>query len=323
MSKQRTDVSGWANLRPGDTIVETVNTYSNGTWTVEREVPEIAPGTAGTATVRGVEGVRVMRLDGTDHPWSSATFFAPAGDVKGPGQNRHDDWQVTDFVPDAPSACADDGVSMCPKMAYSNKQIGRELDEARAEVERLRGQLADRSNDARRYLEESRDYKKSAELNKGAAESAQGHIDMLQERIDAVLNLADQWKAAQKENAAALERHELLPCKTPDAADFRYAATGCLDVPPVDAPEPRPAFVLPDLYALTTAIADDSPLHLPVERREQFKAAAERVRALLAEHAVTEDSLTTALMPTYFDQEHSARTVARVTLARLTGEARS
>ena len=64
--------------------------------------PEWKPGTSGTATVRTVPNIRVMRLDGITQPWASATFFAPAGDVKGDGQNRHDDWQVTDFVPDVP-----------------------------------------------------------------------------------------------------------------------------------------------------------------------------------------------------------------------------
>lgn len=66
--------------------------------------PEWEPGTVGTATVRTVPNIRVMRLDGVTQPWASATFFAPAGDVKGEGQNRHDDWQVTDFVPDEPRA---------------------------------------------------------------------------------------------------------------------------------------------------------------------------------------------------------------------------
>lgn len=34
------------------------------------------------------------------------------------------------------SACQDEGISVCPKMAYSNKQLGRQLDEARAQLER-------------------------------------------------------------------------------------------------------------------------------------------------------------------------------------------
>jgi hypothetical protein len=64
--------------------------------------PEWKPGMSGTATVRTVPNVRVMRLDGVTKPWVSAIPFAPAGDVKGEGQNRHDDWQVSDFVPDEP-----------------------------------------------------------------------------------------------------------------------------------------------------------------------------------------------------------------------------
>lgn len=75
-------------------------------WTLTDHQPapepelEWKPGATGTATVRTVPNIRVMRLDGVTQPWVSVVPFAPAGDVKGEGQNRHDDWQVTDFVPD-------------------------------------------------------------------------------------------------------------------------------------------------------------------------------------------------------------------------------
>ena len=39
------------------------------------------------------------------------------------------------------SACDDDGISVCPKMAYSNKQIGRERDGLRAQVEAMRAAI--------------------------------------------------------------------------------------------------------------------------------------------------------------------------------------
>lgn len=67
-------------------------------------------------------------------------------------------------------------------------------------------------------------------------DEARAEAAMLQERIDAVINLADQWEVAQRENREALERGELAPRKTPDPQDFRYAATGCLEVPAVDPP---------------------------------------------------------------------------------------
>jgi len=99
----------------------------------------VAPGTTGTATVRGVEDVRVMRVTpgpNGSHSWVSPNVPTPDGE--------HFNWlhgesNVTDFVPDedAPSACADDGVSICPKMAYSNKQLQRDRAEARVEIERL------------------------------------------------------------------------------------------------------------------------------------------------------------------------------------------
>jgi hypothetical protein len=64
----------------------------------------------------------------------------------------------------------------------------------------------------------------------------QGEVGTLQERIDAVINLADQWEVAQRENREALERGELVPARVPDPQDFRYAATGCLEVPAVEPP---------------------------------------------------------------------------------------
>lgn len=42
-------------------------------------------------------------------------------------------------------------------------------------------------------------------------------------------------QAAQKANRESLERGELAILHIPDPQDFRYAATGCLDVPPVEA----------------------------------------------------------------------------------------
>ena len=64
----------------------------------------------------------------------------------------------------------------------------------------------------------------------------QPQVDSLQESIDAVINLADQWEVAQRENRAALERGSLAPEHTPDPQDFRLAATGCLEVPAVEPP---------------------------------------------------------------------------------------
>jgi hypothetical protein len=62
---------------------------------VSRPEPEVKPGTTGTATVRGEDGVRVMRLRSEfpdDLAWCSAL---PVG-----GWRNHLEDQVTDFVPD-------------------------------------------------------------------------------------------------------------------------------------------------------------------------------------------------------------------------------
>lgn len=92
------------NLKRDDVILGRGCESAGSLFLVRRDQPapkpEWDPGTSGTATVRTIPNVRVMRLDGVTQPWVSVTFFAPAGDVKGEGQNRHDDWQVADFVPD-------------------------------------------------------------------------------------------------------------------------------------------------------------------------------------------------------------------------------
>lgn len=61
-----------------------------------REVPEWEPGTVGTATVRGVEGVRVMRL--STNRWVSPRV--PVGDRTGLFNWLHSDRELEHFVPD-------------------------------------------------------------------------------------------------------------------------------------------------------------------------------------------------------------------------------
>jgi hypothetical protein len=57
-----------------------------------REVVEPEPGQAGTATVRGVAGVRVMRMSASERAWASPVAIR--------GNHRHSESDVTDFVPD-------------------------------------------------------------------------------------------------------------------------------------------------------------------------------------------------------------------------------
>jgi hypothetical protein len=102
MSTKEVPVDRWQDLEPGDEIVAITDPHAPGQFTVRREVPEWKPGTVGTATVRGVEGVRVMRTDGTggaDYLWLSSAHIR--------GYRQHAATWVTDFVPDdaeAPSA---------------------------------------------------------------------------------------------------------------------------------------------------------------------------------------------------------------------------
>jgi len=123
----------------------------------ERVVPEpaVKPGTAGTATVRGEESVRVMRVIDARNPdgvaWASAIWID--------GWLMHDSAVVTDFVPDEDAkalraeldrAYADKdmwinrhnarvawAVHEKDEMTAGIEKVARERDEARAEVERL------------------------------------------------------------------------------------------------------------------------------------------------------------------------------------------
>lgn len=266
----------------------------------QEPTPEPKPGTAGTATVAGVEGTRVMRIA------LDPSALIPSVWVTSMGHHATDS-VVTDFEPDAPSACAADGVSTCPKMAYSNKQIERERDDwqtraelseaavawMKPEVERLRAQLAS--------LGEGR--------NALALRLDRLSVDSVREAIRTALR--DELYSPLPEEISDEVVSRVLRIVADDESDA--------------APEPRPAFVLPErsevFELLETAYRDEVG---PVSSYSPFLVRATTdVLALLAEHAVTEDSLTTALMPTYFDQENSARTVARVTLANLTRKAAS
>jgi hypothetical protein len=73
--------------------------------------PEVKPGTTGTATVRGVKGIKVMRVtnEGGSDPhemdpnWVSADLVDQGHKVNGyDGTYLHHDSDVTDFVPDEP-----------------------------------------------------------------------------------------------------------------------------------------------------------------------------------------------------------------------------
>lgn len=209
-----------ADLEPGDEIVNRLPEPFADIFAIRRAVPAEPtpePGTAGTATVRGVEGVRVMRLYPNIQDGEGGYAWASADLIDGKYHERngydgtfvHTQGDVTDFAPDA--------------------------------------------------------------------------------RVS-------------------------TPAVTTPGTET-----------PAETPAPA-AFVLPDLYALTMAIANDSPLHLQPERREEFKAAAERVEVLLAEHAVTEDSLAEAVASVPDNYDSGPVGYARALLAQmvlLTGKAAS
>lgn len=138
------------DIRPGDTVTVRVTDVGSSTdnghmdyevVSVEREVPEWEPGMAGTATINGVPGARVLRCD----------FPEVLGWVTTDGCRYPDD-EVDDFVPDDVEelrgrlAGSRAGVEKLRKNLEA-EQRGRnalaagleaERDEALAEVERLR-----------------------------------------------------------------------------------------------------------------------------------------------------------------------------------------
>lgn len=91
-------------MRVGDLVVERVDAVDpargsfDGT-RVRLERPMPAPGTTGTATVRGVPGVRVIRTEIDPTPGLIRTQWASGVMVM--GERMHTGSEVTDFVPDA------------------------------------------------------------------------------------------------------------------------------------------------------------------------------------------------------------------------------
>lgn len=93
--------------------------------------PEWKPGTVGTATVRGVEGVTVMRTDAKGRgPWFTPTYVD--------GFGAHPESEVTGFVPDDTEALRADLAKAL-----------RERDEAMADAARLRDLFGKAKKDAR------------------------------------------------------------------------------------------------------------------------------------------------------------------------------
>lgn len=224
--------------------------------------------------------------------------------------------------------------------------ITRQRAEVRAEVERLRhtnAQLQENLRAAEHRLDALGEDRNALalRLDRLSVESVRAAIDSDDHRpgwtsaaIRRVLAIVDADESLRASGGVITSRAPLLnvregvDCVIPSLPGLISMADLDSDVYPYDkakealddaAPEPRPAFVLPTLYALTMAIADDSPLHLPVERREQFKAAAERVRALLAEHAVTEERMEEALRMTWH-LSGSAGKRSELVLAHLAGQ---
>lgn len=71
-----------------------------------RDVPEVEPGTVGTATVRGVEGVRVVRTDRSPESDLTGVWFTPVEEQIGGWW--HPESEVTSFVPDPDTAALRD-----------------------------------------------------------------------------------------------------------------------------------------------------------------------------------------------------------------------
>lgn len=260
--------------------------------------PEWAAGTAGTATVRGVPDVRVMRLDwvlqhgevGERATWAAAVQIPDGGQLLG----LHFDDQVTDFVPDpAPGVIPDDVANAIAAnwqarldaVVCERNKVAFSLDHAQKALKVARREL-DLANDVVRQTKE-----------------------LMERRTTTLGTRAERAERERDEARAEVERLR-----------DQLAAVETYGPRPDAAPEPRPAFVLPEREAVEALLdrhrLSTNPINLGQYQTEytcdcgvkwvrdghandpQPTLAthhADAVLALLAEHAVTEERLRDAL----------------------------
>lgn len=103
MATRVVTVTSLADIQANDRIIRSIS-HADGRIeaTVERSVPEVEPGTVGTATVRGIEGVQVVRTSRTVANNRDVAWFTPIEEQIGGWWHRED--EVTSFVPDPDTA---------------------------------------------------------------------------------------------------------------------------------------------------------------------------------------------------------------------------
>lgn len=164
-----------------------------------REAPEVEPGTAGTATVRGVEGVRVMRL--AESPTNSSRW---ASATPGPMGNRiWEDISVTDFVPDPDTAALRAQLEDANRALSELAPIIADLDDdtvhdgsmaeiLRSGIARLRGEV--RTHEALAAVRPSNaQYAAKIREQVTRADAAEARLARLTEGVESVLGGLDRY----------------------------------------------------------------------------------------------------------------------------------
>jgi hypothetical protein len=319
------------------------------TWTVEREVPAEPtpePGTAGTATVRGVEGVRVMRVVDafTNDAWASPYLID--------GELLHAPEFVTDFVPDPKPGVIPDDVANAIAANWQARlddakralvEVGKFVAEIDTDIlhdgsytEILRAEFralgaaydeaTDRAivaeRDTRAEHAEVERLRKSRNFANQRALTAEAVANRVREENDAFQHDLTNLRSGLMEilgdyttsDVNMLAQVRLLH-EAPEPAQ-PGVSTPAVTTPGTETPAETPApvaFVLPEEGAFLTALTyGDAAIvaHLRTifgqEGHEQTDTVEEllvqaspgraaRVRALLAEHAVTPERLAPVL----------------------------
>lgn len=167
------------------------------------EVEPIAPGTAGTATVAGVENVRVIRSDGEG--WVTGVCIE--------GDRWHYPRDVTDFVPDAPD---------CPCGGLVREKVTAEMERLELDAAKSKREAEELRKDAQRYYSvavKAQAVRDHWETKFREAQAELGRVRQVTREIDADLD-AERAKLAEAE-----ERSKRL---AEDAEAERDAVRGLL-----------------------------------------------------------------------------------------------
>lgn len=146
-----------------------------------REAPEVAPGTAGTATVSGKRGVRVMRVQPDDR---AERVYVWISDHTVGGMFAHADEDVTAFVPDPDTAA----------LRAEVERLNGELESERHAVETQSGQYEGLAN----WAKEQRDRAGTAEARADAAEARLARVST------AIAAQITSWEAENSERWAEI-----------------------------------------------------------------------------------------------------------------------